>query len=290
MVTLMLRVLSRLSRVKSKKILFPEIDNRVLLGAKKAENSGFARPVFVANNRNEIEKVLNSDQYDFYQSDGDVTERINTGHTMLSDGIVDGMVSGCTVSTSTVIRSAIKYVGLERKTLSSFFIMEKNQKLLFLSDCAVVIRPNSEQLSNIALDTAHSFRRIMDEEPSVAILSFSSKGSAEDESINVIRNAVKSSRASDDQLHIDGELQLDAAVDMDISSKKVTLSRLNRPANVLIFPDLTSGNIGYKLLQHLGGWRATGPILQGLKKPSNDLSRGCSADDVFNVTALTCTQ
>ncbi len=288
----MLRAISRLSNVPYKRILFPETDSRVLLGAKLAVRQGFARPIFVTGDSSSIEHVFEPGEYEIINTAGDINTRIDVAHKLLSSGEADGMVSGCTATTANVIRSAIKYVGLHHeKTLSSFFMMECQNRVFFFSDCAVVINPTSAELCDIAVTTAQSFRNIVGGEPRVAMLSFSTKGSAEDSSINTIRNAVKMARrASGGNIHIDGELQLDAAIDMSISAKKTTMCRLDRPADVLIFPNLASGNIGYKLLQHLGGWRATGPILQGLKKPSNDLSRGCSADDVFYVTALTCMQ
>jgi len=153
-----------------------------------------------------------------------------------------------------------------------------------------VIDPNAQELAAIARSTADSCRRVLGEEPRVALLSFSTAGSAEHHSLAKIREALELIRAAEPDLEVDGELQFDAALDDAIRAKKAPGSRLTGRPNVFIFPDLASGNIGYKIAQRLGGLSAIGPILQGLAKPANDLSRGCNVDDIVAATAITALQ
>jgi phosphate acetyltransferase len=163
------------------------------------------------------------------------------------------------------------------------------QTMIF-SDGALVVDPSAEQLAEIAIASAASARQFIDAEPRVAMLSFSTDGSAEHELVDKVREATELVRAQQPDLAIDGEIQLDAAVVPSVAMMKMSDSKTQGNANVLIFPDLNAANIGYKIAQRLGGATAIGPIMQGLNKPANDLSRGCSADDVYYLIALTSVQ
>ena len=159
--------------------------------------------------------------------------------------------------------------------------------MFLFADCGVVTDPSPAQLAGIAFSTAKLFRVLFNKEPLVAILSSSTKGSAEGPMVDKVRQALKIATERYPELLIDGELQLDAAVDMDVAKKKCPQSRVAGKANVLIFPDLNSGNIGYKLAHRLANARAIGPLLQGVARPCSDLSRGCSAQDIVDAIAIT---
>lgn len=207
---------------------------------------------------------------------------------LLETNKVDVVVGGNVSSTGAVIKAAIYSVGLKPgiSLVSSFFIMTFPDKMYCFGDCAVNPNPTAEQLCDIAISSARNFQSITGEEPKVAMLSFSTNGSAAHEMVEKVQLATKLLKEKAADIPSDGEMQLDAAIIPSIGQRKFPGSEVAGNANVLIFPDLNAGNIGYKLTERLAGAEAVGPIVQGLNKPYCDLSRGCSTDDMINVAAI----
>lgn len=213
-------------------------------------------------------------------------------------GQADGTVGGAVATTADTVRAALQVIGKapDAGVVSSFFLMlscGKDAPIkggMIFADCGLIIEPDARELAAIARSAARSCQQLLAEPPRVALLSFSTAGSADHHSLTRIREALELIRAADPDLEVDGELQFDAALDDAIRAKKAPGSRLSGRPNVFIFPDLASGNIGYKIAQRLGGLNAIGPILQGLARPANDLSRGCSVEDIVAAAAVTAVQ
>jgi phosphate acetyltransferase len=327
-------LIEKSSKVKKKIVLPEGHDPRVVKAAEKILQKKIASEVFVLGTADEIKKSLESagmkdinfTVIDHLQSPliNDycallceirkkknmtmtlaaeyMKNRLFFGAMMLREGLCDGMVAGSIASTPDMLRAAFMVIGPKQgiKTASSCFIMDlanpspSGDKTLIYADCAVNPSPDSEQLADIALASAMSYKSIIGKDAKLAFLSFSTRGSAEHETVDKVLNAVKIAKEKAASFGInaiiDGELQVDAAIVPNVASKKCSNSPLKGAANVLIFPDLNSGNIAYKLTERLAGAAAYGPIMQGLAKPFNDLSRGCSDDDIVGVAAITVCQ
>lgn len=220
------------------------------------------------------------------------------GTLMIKSGVADGMVSGANHSTADTVRPALQIIKSARKDrgVSSMFIAVCNNRPYYLSDCAININPNAKELADIALESAESVIKLGDT-PVIAMLSYSTYSSGKGESVDKVKEATKlaqealqSPEYAGKNILLDGELQADAALDIAVAKKKAPGSSIGGQANTLIFPNIDAGNIGYKLLQRLGGAELYGPMLQGLNSPVNDLSRGCSAEDIVGVVAITVLQ
>jgi phosphate acetyltransferase len=299
------RVYAR-AREKKARIVLPEGDDpRVRDAAQQIERQGLgivelldrttphaARPALIAYLRNRRPDKFPTDA----AASQALEHPITFGACLVGMGAADVMVGGVTSPTGDVIRAALAAVGPAPgiTTVSSAFYMMKGDAVLTFTDCAVVPDPTPQQLADIAIAAARDRRRIVGDEPVVAFLSYSTRGSATGSRVARVQAAVAELRTSSRRPAVDfafdGELQGDAALAVDVAERKAPGSAVGGRANVLVFPDLDSGNIAYKLVQRLGGWTALGPILQGLARPISDLSRGATVDDIVNTAAIVILQ
>lgn len=313
-----------------KTIILPESEDiRVLKAAEQVIKEGFAKIILIGNeeeikenaNKNNINikeaKIINpqtSDKYEEYsnkfyelrkakgmtieQARQTLLEPIYFGMMMLKCEDADGLVSGACHSTANTLRPALQILKTApgTKLVSAFFAMvvpncEYGENGFFIfGDSGLVENPSDEELSEIAISSSKSFKQLTGKEPKVAMLSYSTCGSAKSELTEKVISATKLLKEKEPNLICDGELQLDAAIVPEVAKSKAPKSPLEGKANTLIFPDLNAGNIGYKLVQRLAKAEAYGPLCQGISKPVNDLSRGCSSADIVGVVAITCVQ
>lgn len=307
---------------RRKTIILPEgTDRRVLEAASRLQEEGLVKPVLLGDKTevseaateagiaiSEIEVINPASALYFEELAEKFVERRNgkasleQAHEQLKDvnyfgtmlvytGRADGLVSGAAHSTADTVRPALQIIktkpGISRT--SGAFIMMKGKERLVFADCAITVAPTAQELAEIAVESAKT-ARAFGVDPHVAMLSFSTKGSAITEETEKIAEAVRIAQLLAPNLPLDGEFQFDAAYVSEIAAKKAPGSVIQGNANIYVFPSLEAGNIGYKIAERLGGYEAIGPILQGLNAPVNDLSRGCSADDVYKLALLTAAQ
>ncbi|MDB4916418.1 MAG: hypothetical protein JWM95_4062 [Gemmatimonadetes bacterium] len=305
---------------RKRRILFPEArDPRTREAVRRLKDTGVVEPVLVGTEADAMAGIELID-VDHLGLTAEVASEIFTqrapkgmtqeqaeqhavlpllvANTLVRLGRANGCVAGAVHTTAEVVRAALWMIGPAAgvRTISSAFYMDvpafrgSDGEVLTFTDCAVVRKPVASQLADIAISAAADRRRIVGDEPRVAFLSFSTNGSGSGESVTRIRAAVDEVRRLAPELVVDGELQGDAALIEGVAARKAPDSPIAGHANVLVFPDLDAGNIAYKLVQRLASARAIGPILQGMRHPCNDLSRGASAEDIFNVAAITALQ
>lgn len=307
---------------KDVKIVFPEgLDERILVAVNNLAGNKVLKPIVVGNKEDIQAKAkelnLTLDGVDIFdphtyegmqelvqafveRRKGKATEEQARkalldenyfGTMLVYKGLADGLVSGAAHSTADTVRPALQIIKTKEgvKKTSGVFIMARGDEQYVFADCAINIAPDSQDLAEIAIESANT-AQMFDIDPRVAMLSFSTKGSAKSDETDKVAEAVKIAKEKAPELTLDGEFQFDAAFVPSVAEKKAPDSDIKGDANVFVFPSLEAGNIGYKIAQRLGGFEAVGPILQGLNMPVNDLSRGCNAEDVYNLALITAAQ
>ncbi len=286
------------ARALDRSVVFPESqDDRILEAVRILARERIVRPILLLD-------PAQPDSYEAARATGvetieaDGSPLLHFAGAMVASGVCDGCVSGAVFTTGQVVRAALRTIGPAAgvRTISSAFYMvaarpwEARAEVLTFTDCAVVPHPTAAQLADITISAAADRRRIVGDEPRIALLSFSTRGSGRGPTVDTIRQALEIIRSREPSLDVDGELQGDAAVVPSVAARKDPGGILGGDANVLVFPTLDAGNIAYKLVQRLAGASAIGPVLQGLARPAADLSRGAQPEDIINVAAITALQ